>query len=93
MKLIAQHEYIKLERQVTGLEQNQIEHNRIIYLYEDRVVTAYREFPINIVTDISYKAIANDGGLLYLHTMRGVFMYQVKQSPERFIEAYKAFFK
>ena len=70
MKLIAQHPYIKIERKVTSLEQFEIEHNLIIYLYNDKVVTQYREFSIKDVMDFSYREIANQGGILYLHTLK-----------------------
>ncbi|MEK4628537.1 MAG: hypothetical protein ABS944_12985 [Solibacillus sp.] len=93
MSLIAQHPYIKVERKVTSIEQFEIEHNRIIYLYKDKVVTQNREFPIKYVTDFSYREIANQGGILYLHTLQGVFTYIVKTSPEAFITAYRAYFK
>ena len=93
MSLIAQHPYIKVERKVIGIEQFQIEHDRIIYLYNDKVVTQYREFPIKAVMDFSYREIGNQGGILYLHTLQGVYTYIVKSSPEEFIEAYRTFFK
>lgn len=93
MKCIAQHPYIKIERKLTGLEQIQIEHSRVIYLYEEKVVTQNREFPIGVVTDFSYKKIANEGGVLYLYTLGGMYTYQVKSSPEEFIAAYKEYFK
>ena len=44
MSLIAQHPYIKIERKVTSIEQFEIEHDRIIYLYNDKVVTQNSEF-------------------------------------------------
>lgn len=93
MSLIAQHPYVKVERTVTSIEQFEIEHNRIIYLYTDKVVTQNREFPIKIVMDFSYREIANQGGILYLHTLQGVYTYIVKSSPEAFITAYKAYLK
>lgn len=93
MSLIAQHPYIKIERKVTSSEQFEIEHERIIYLYTDKVVTQHREFPIEDVTDFSYRKIANQGGILYLHTLQGVFTYTVRYSPEAFITAYKEYFK
>lgn len=93
MKLLAQHPYIKVERKIVGLEQVEIEHSRTIYLFEEKVVTEHREFPIHLVTDFSYKAIANEGGLLYLHTLRGVYTYQVKCSPRDFMAAYNAYVK
>lgn len=93
MSLIAQHPYIKTERIVTSTEQVEIEHDRIIYLYSDRVVTQNREFPIKDVMDFSYREIANQGGMLYLHTLQGIYTYVVKSSPKAFISAYRAFFK
>ena len=93
MSLIAQHPYIKTERKVTSIEQFEIEHDRIIYLYTDKVVTQNREFPIKVVMDFSYREIANQGGILYLHTLQGVYTYIVKSSPEAFITAYRAYFK
>lgn len=93
MKLISQHPYIKIERKVTSLEQIEIEHSRVIYLYDEKVVTQNREFPISIVTDFSYREIANHGGMLYLHTLSGLYTYQVKSSPKEFITMYKSYFK
>ena len=93
MSLIAQHPYIKIERKVTSIEQFEIEHDRIIYLYNDKVFTQNREFPIKDVMDFSYREIANQGVILYLHTLQGVYTYIVKSSPEAFITAYRAYFK
>ncbi|MEK4130275.1 hypothetical protein NYE67_11370 [Solibacillus sp. FSL W8-0474] len=93
MSLIAQHPYIKVERKVTGIEQVEIEHERIIFLYIDKVITQHREFPIKVVTDFSFREIGNQGGILYLHTLLGVYTYNVKSSPEAFITAYREYFK
>lgn len=93
MSLIAQHPYIKVERKVTSIAQYEIEHARIIYLYNDKVVTQHREFPMKQVMDFSFREIANQGGILYLHTLQGVYTYIVKSSPEAFITAYRANFK
>lgn len=93
MSLIAQHPYIKTERKLTSIEQIDIEHDRVIYLYDDKVVTQHREIHIKDVVDFSYKEVANKGGILYLHAVQGVYTYIVKSSPEAFIAAYKAYFK
>ncbi|WP_071394865.1 hypothetical protein [Bacillus tuaregi] len=93
MSLIAQHPYIKTERTVTSIEQLEVEYDRIIYLYNDKVVTQNREFPIKDVMDFSYREIAKQGGILYLHTVQGVYPYIVKASPEAFLTAYRAYFK
>lgn len=89
MYLIAEQPYIKVEREVNGLEKIETELNRTIYLYDEKVVTQHREFPIRDVMDISFRVIGGDGGLLYLHTSKGVFSYTVKSSPQPFIDAFK----
>jgi len=89
MKLIAEQPYIKVQREVSSVEQIKIEHERTIYLYEEKVVTQNRKFPIDEVIDMSYRFIGGDGGLLYLHTTKGVFSYTVKSSPKEFVEAFK----
>lgn len=91
MYLIAKHPYIKVQREVNSTEQIDTEHERFLYLYEDKVVTQHRTFPIEEVFDISHRAIAGEGGLLYLHTSGGLYSYTVKISPSEFIEAFKKY--
>jgi len=86
---IAKQPYIKVLREVNGLEQTDVEDERLLYLYPDQLVTKHRTFPITEVLDISYREIAGQGGLLYLHTMSGVYSYIVKSSPNNFIEVFK----
>ena len=93
MSLIAKQTYCKVIREVNSLEQKDTEQTRTMYLYDDRVVTQYREFKIYDVLDISYRFIGDDGGLLYLHTINGVYPYIVKSSPKAFVEAFKEFRK
>lgn len=89
MNLIAVQPYIKIIREVTSIEQKDIEHNRVIYLYNDKVVTEHRKFPIQDVIDMSHRSIGDKGGLLYIHTSSGLYSYTVKESTEKFIEAFK----
>lgn len=93
MDLIAQHPYIKTERKITSTKKYEVEHDRWIYLYRDKVVTQNREFPIDDVMDLSFREIKAQGGILYLHTNQGVFAYIVKSAPSSFIAAYKKHFK
>ncbi|GIO24617.1 hypothetical protein [Oceanobacillus sp. J11TS1] len=88
MQLIAKQPYVKIVRQVSALEQKDIEEQRHMYLYEDKIVTRYREFPIEDVMDISYRFSGNKG-MLYLHTLKGVYAYIIKSSPEQFMNAFK----
>ena len=90
MNWIASLSYYKVERNIFGLEQTIHKQDRWIYLYQKKVVTAYREFPIHEVFDISYRSMGGSGGMLYLHTLNGVYSYTVTEDPQFFIEAYKA---
>lgn len=90
MKLLAEQPYIKMDRQVDGLEQKDVELNRMLYLYDEKVMSKYREFPIQDVTDVSHRAVGTDGGgMLYVHTTKGVYTYIVKSSPMDFINTFK----
>ncbi|GGA89639.1 hypothetical protein [Ornithinibacillus halotolerans] len=88
--ILAEQEYVKVERTVNSLEQVDVEHKRILTLYDDKITSKHREFPIKEVMDISYREIGGKGaGLLYLHTTHGVYSYTVKSSPKHFIHVYK----
>lgn len=91
MQLIAEQSYIKVVREVSSIEQKNIEEPRKMVLYDEKIVTQHREFPVKDVLDISYRFIGPDGGLLYLHTTKGVYSYIVKTSPKSFVEAFKDF--
>ena len=86
--LVAQ-PYIKISREVTSIEQRDVEHERTLYLYHDKVVTAYREFPIEKVIDMSYRKFGTNNGLLYVHTTSGLYTYTVKTSTDHLIETFK----
>jgi hypothetical protein len=89
MEYIAKHPYYKVEREVTAIEQKNIEYERMLYLYEDKIKTYRREFPAEQVFDISYREVTAGEAILYLHTSRGVFSYPTKEDPTDFISAFK----
>lgn len=91
MNLIASHPYIKVVREVTSLEQKDTEEERRMYLYDEKIVTKHREFPIDDVLDMSYRFVGTESGMLYLHTLKGVYSYIVKSSPQEFVEIFKDF--
>lgn len=91
MNLIDVQPYYKVQREVSSIDQKNIELERHLYLYPDKVVTEHREFSINEIMDMSYRQFGKTGGLLYLHTLRGVFSYNVKVSPQTFIDSYKEY--
>lgn len=89
MYLIAEQPYFKVQREVSSIEQRDVEYERTIYMYNEKIVTQHREFSIENVLDMSYRVIGKEGGLLYLHTNKGVYSYTVKSSPQQFINAFK----
>lgn len=89
MKQLAVQPYYKVQREVSGTEQVTYEDDRNLYLYRDKIVTHYREFPIGDVFDMSFRPMGESGGLLYLHTKYGVYSYLVKEVPDDFIRAYR----
>jgi len=89
MHFIAEQPYVKVHREVSSIDQQNVEYERKLYLYEDKIVTKHREFPIKEVFDISYRLIGGSGGLLYLHTSKGVYSYTVKSSPQAFVHAFR----
>jgi len=88
MRLLAEQTYYKVIREVSSIRQQDTEKKRTMYLYDEKIVREYREFSLNDVMDISFKPVGKHGGLLYLHTLKGVFPYIVKTSPTGFVEAY-----
>ncbi|MFC7679334.1 hypothetical protein [Paenibacillus sp. GCM10028914] len=90
MEWLAVQPYYKIRREVGSTEQRTIEENRTLYLYNDKIVTQYREFPITDVFDVSYRKMGETGGFLYLHTKLGVYSYTVKDNPASFIKAFKS---
>jgi len=87
--LLAVQPYAKVQRDVSSVKQVQREEMREIRLYTDRIETKHHTFPIQDVLDMSYYALGNKGGLLYLHTIRGVYSYHVYQTPQAFIDSFK----
>ncbi|QNR69429.1 hypothetical protein IAQ67_10645 [Paenibacillus peoriae] len=81
--------YYKAERIVTPLKQETVIHRRVLHLYTTKIVSAYREFSLNEVYDISFKSIGQGHGVLYLHTKQGVFPYTVESDPKDFMIEFK----
>jgi len=93
MNLIAVQPYIKVRRQIVDAELTCQEEERKIYLYQDRMVTRYREFPTHDILDVSFRNLGKEGGLLYVHTVGGIYSYTVHSSPKAFIEAFRRYIK
>src|SRR5690625_5259375 len=91
--LLAEQPYIKIEREVSSTEQKDVEHERMIFMYHDKIITKNREFHMSEVLDISYRKNNKPGnmGLLYIHTTSGLFSYTVKNSPNFFVETFNRY--
>lgn len=90
MKILAWQPYIKIDRKVDRTQQTETKQERMMYLFEDKIVTKHHEFAIEEVRDMSYRQIGTDeNGLLYLHTSHGVYPYTVNTSPSFFIQQFK----
>lgn len=87
--VIAVQPYYKVERIVTADNQETVVHERSLRLYSTRIVSAYHEFPIEEVFDISFRDLGQGQGVLYLHTKQGVFPYMLDSVVEMFISEVK----
>ncbi|MBU5341652.1 hypothetical protein [Caldifermentibacillus hisashii] len=90
-EILAVQKYIKVQREVDyiGFQQKYIEEERYMYLYKDKLVTRYHDFPLETIFDLSYKPFGSEGGTLYLHSNHGVYTYHLHSDPQLFIEAFK----
>ncbi len=90
MSLVYKQPFIKVLREIDGIEQKYIEKNYHLYLYETKLVTPFQTFQLKAILDVSYrKTKTNSLGTLYLHTNQGVFPYTVRTDPEEFIDHIK----
>ncbi|WP_082234761.1 hypothetical protein [Halobacillus massiliensis] len=76
-------------RKIESNQQKYIEKESVIELHEDVVITPSERFPLHEVHDASYRSLSNTLGFFYLHTIRGVFSYRVKDSPNVWISEFK----
>lgn len=81
--------YVKVERTMKDGLQVIHEHQRQLQLFTDRICSKHHLFALGDVHDMSYRRIGAGEGLLYLHTVKGVFPYTVREDPQAFLEAYR----
>ncbi|WP_416149117.1 hypothetical protein ACM26V_23185 [Salipaludibacillus sp. HK11] len=90
MELLASHPYYKVQREINSIQQKNVEYERTLYLYEDKLITKHREFSSEAVFDMSYRELkSGEEGTLFVHTNQGVFTYIVKEDPTPFIKVFK----
>lgn len=88
--IIATQPYYKVERIVTADSIETVVHQRSLFLYANRIKSAYREFPLAEIFDVSFRDLGQGHGVLYLHTKQGVYAYPVDSAVESFITEVKS---
>lgn len=87
--MLISHPYIKVQRKIMNNVQHLIETEKYLTLYYDCLSSETDYFQLRDILDISFKAITNNTGFLYLHTTRGVYPFHTKSNPQDFIHAYQ----
>lgn len=91
MTCIMKQAYSKVIREMKSLTQTKTTETRYLCLYENKITSKYREFPIHEMLDLSFKKMQDGEGILFLHTNHGVYSYHVLSSPSAFIETCKSY--
>lgn len=93
MSLIAKQTYSKVVREVNSTEQKHTEQERTMYLYDDKIVTQYREFKVYDVLDISYRFIGDDGGCSIYTLIMGYILISSDPLPRHLLKRSRSFGK
>lgn len=89
MKKYYSQPYVKINRSITSNRQTTVEEQDFLHLYEEKIITGEHVFTMKEVLDVSFRIFSSSNGILYLHTIQGVFPYRVMENPQQFI----AFFR
>ncbi|CDQ21156.1 hypothetical protein SAMN05192559_10661 [Halobacillus karajensis] len=89
MNLICSHPVYERTRVIKNNQQHYLEHEEWLELYETQVIAPKETFPLHAIHDVSYKSFSSTYGLLYLHTLKGVRAYTVKEDPAPWMQALK----
>lgn len=81
--------YVKVIRRIRNNSQQIIETEQFLTLYEDKILSANDKFMMEDILDMSYRSLNERTGLLYFHTIRGLYSFQLKTDPDAFISEYK----
>jgi hypothetical protein len=89
VRIIASHPFVVVSRTIDWNQQQYIEQEHHLHLYEDHIISPSEKFLLDEVWDMSYRASNSELGFLYLHTNRGLYSFHVKSEPSQFIHHYK----
>lgn len=81
--------YTRTEQYIENFEQKYSHSIYAISLYSYKIETNTHTFQLEHILDISYKPFSGIRGLLYLHTVQGVFTFILDTNPKEFINAVK----
>ncbi|WP_242520525.1 MULTISPECIES: hypothetical protein [Halobacillus] len=87
--VICAHPVIVKTRTIRNNQQLYEEREESLELYEDSVVCPDETFQLKDVHDVSYKEFSQGSGFLYLHTMKGVRTFLVKEHPRAWMDAFR----
>ncbi len=87
--MIAQLPYIKVIRSIEENQQHYKEEEYMIAFSVEAVWTDGEVFHQHEVLDMSFRPFSNQMGLIYLHTIKGLYCYTIKENPKMFIETFK----
>lgn len=89
MDILSTQIYYITDRTIHWNEQLYIESEYSLLLSRELIKTNSHTFSFTDVLDISYKPMSDNKGILYLHTIQGVFSFYIKTTPYVFIEVYQ----
>ncbi|WP_018924148.1 hypothetical protein [Salsuginibacillus kocurii] len=69
------------------------EEHDTMQLCKDGIYTSVSRYNIKDVLDMSYRHEPNQIGFLYLHTIKGVRTYYVRDNPQDFVETFREYRK
>ncbi|MYL18332.1 hypothetical protein GLW04_00430 [Halobacillus litoralis] len=87
--MICAHPIIVKTRTIRNNQQVYEEREERLELYEDSVVCPDEILERKDVHDVSYKAFSQGSGFLYLHTIKGVRTFLVKEHPGAWMDAFR----
>ncbi|WP_226576625.1 hypothetical protein [Halobacillus litoralis] len=68
-------------------QQQYLENEENLYLYERKVVAPEETLLLKDIHDLSYKELSGSYGFLYIHTIKGVRAYMVREHPGAWMKA------
>lgn len=84
--------YTEVERKIDLYYQMQKITTRHELAVSPHAVTSTKaDFTLNQVMDVSYKPFSSEAGILYLHTTKGVYPYNIHSHPQEFINAFRSY--